>query len=133
MSATETTSTLALATSIFESVAEPPLVDVTVSSTSKEFDTSFSFNKFLSLSKLTTVPVAPEVPPVTVSFSTKLPVVDVKIKLFLNAIVGGVGDASYPSPNSFVFSPITLPISVPYANTFAPVPDDVTVTVGKVK
>ena len=99
---------------------------------SKLFVTSFTFNKFLSLSKLTAVPVAPEVPPVMISSAVNVPVIEVKIKLFLNAILGGVGEFSYPSPNSFVFNPITLPISVPYAKTFAPLPpEDVTLTVGR--
>ena len=65
----------------------------------------------MSVSKLASVPVAPEVPPVIVSLSLKFPDTLVTNKQFLKLITGGVGDCSYPSPNSFVFNPITLPIS----------------------
>ena len=60
VSATDTTSTEAVATSDLLRVHVPALADVKVSFTLKLPETSFIFNKPLSLSRLTIVPEPPD-------------------------------------------------------------------------
>ena len=91
MSDTDTTSTVALATSNFLSVHVPDVADVNVSSIAKVPVTSFIFNKPLSASRLTIVPEPPD-ELVMLFVARKVPDTPVTIPLLKKPKVGGVGD-----------------------------------------
>mgnify|MGYP001196373471 CR=1 FL=1 len=69
-----------------------------------------NFNNPLSSSYDTTLPVKPEVAPVTVSVVPKTPDTPVTILLFINSIEGGDGGCSYLIPCSIVAISTILPI-----------------------
>ena len=112
VSATETTSIEAVATSDFLRVHVPDVADVKVSSTLKLPVTSFIFNKPLSLSRLSIVPEPPD-ELVTELPETNVPEIFVTITLLKKVSVGGVGEFSKLLPNSTVLTFTTLPILSP--------------------
>ena len=82
--------------------------------------TSFNFNIFLSVSKLSILPEAePEV--VKVSPATNEPVISTT-KKFWKKLNVGAGEVSYLFPCSTVFKPLTFPMPLPNALILPPLP-----------